>query len=88
MAEQNGSEGIGLREYLASNFSNVRDDIAGVHERLDKLNGKVGEHSSSIKVLQDHDKEISWFKRAVAGLLLTIVGGIIIAFVNYLRGRL
>lgn len=76
------SEDIGLIEYLNSNFKNLDDKITGVHDRLDRLNGKVGEHSSSIKVLQDHDKDVTWLKRALGGMILTIVGAVIVAFMT------
>ena len=36
------SEEFGLKDYLNSKFEEVQGSISGVHERLDKINGRVG----------------------------------------------
>lgn len=35
------SEEFGLRDYLDEKFKDIKGDISGVHQRLDKLNGRV-----------------------------------------------
>lgn len=41
------------REELARLYQTLDDGFRGVHARLDKLNGTVGDHGEAIAVLED-----------------------------------
>lgn len=77
-----GNGDFNIHEYLELKFKDVKDDFGEVHRRLDITNGQVRDHSTKIAVLQDHDKDVVWLKRAVGGLVLTIIGAVIVGFIT------
>jgi tetrahydromethanopterin S-methyltransferase subunit G len=49
-------DGFGeLKERLSDMKDDIRDDIRGIHDRLDALNGRTRKNESDIAVLQDRD---------------------------------
>ena len=79
MSTSNENNDYGLREYLGAQFDNLNEKVDGTNSRLDRLNGKVAEHSVSIKVLQDHDNDI---KKVIIGLIALIVGTVVVGFLT------
>jgi len=78
------------RDEFLAHMGYLREDIAGVHTRLDALNGQTRKHGEAIAVLQDRDTD-SRSEARKGGLISgatagTFVGGIIVALYQYFGG--
>jgi hypothetical protein len=79
-------------EFLA-HIGYLREDVAGITTRLDRLNGKTDTHSQKIAVLEDRADEARDVARAEAkkaggrwGAVGMFGGGVIVAIYQYFGG--
>ena len=74
------------REEFLAHIGYIREDIAGVNDRLDNLNGQTRRHGEKIAVLEDaraEAKKAGIVSGATAG---TFVGGVVWAIWQFVHG--
>lgn len=64
------------RDEFRDGIALVRDDIRGVHDRLDQLNGRTRASEQAIAVLQDRVKQETRASRRDGAIGGGVVGGI------------
>lgn len=83
------AEPLSRDEFLA-HIGYIRDDIAGVHQRLDVLNGRTRATETAIVVLQTEaaaaEKAGQKAGRTAGAIAGSVIGGVIVAIYKLLGG--
>ena len=60
------------RDEIDRLYKTLDDGFSGVHSRLDRLNGAIGEHTAELAVLKDRAHPAAW-GGAIGGFVVSVV---------------